>query len=386
MITTQLYNRSRKTWTARWWAADGKRKSKTIGPSKGEGRLTRARADAIRRQWELDLNTSGKLEQDRPEQMTLAGCAAHYLVRRRQENGSRGFLRTAPKLTESTIKAHDMVLRYLIEHFGESRLIDSIDVNGAESFVNAMAAGQLSRARGVSEESRKYNLGPQTVRKHIRTVKSIFNWAKLMRMVTANPFDDFDGKALPSDPNHYVSLDDFEKLLDAAPTIGWKVLYALCRFAGLRRGEARSLLWAGEAIDKHGARHWIGVDFQSRRICLVAEKTRMYREVPISPQLAYILAEAHRGGSETVADLLSYTNLTRLMQGHVRAAGLRPWSKLYQSLRSSCENDWKEQGIAEATYSVWIGHSVKVSRANYVSPLLTEFEAVTGKTPLKLTA
>ena len=46
--------------------------------------------------------------------------------------------------------------------------------------------------------------------------------------------------------------------------------------------------------------------------------------------------------------------------------------------RSSCENDWKTGGTAEATYATWMGHSAKVSREHYVAPTDAEFEAVTA--------
>ncbi len=46
-------------------------------------------------------------------------------------------------------------------------------------------------------------------------------------------------------------------------------------------------------------------------------------------------------------------------------------------MRSSCENDWKEQGFAEATYCAWIGHDPKVSRKHYVAPTEAEYARVT---------
>ena len=50
--------------------------------------------------------------------------------------------------------------------------------------------------------------------------------------------------------------------------------------------------------------------------------------------------------------------------------------RLFQSLRSSCENDLKCAGIAEATFSKWMGHSPAVSRMHYTSPTDAEFAAV----------
>ncbi len=46
-------------------------------------------------------------------------------------------------------------------------------------------------------------------------------------------------------------------------------------------------------------------------------------------------------------------------------------------MRSSCENDWKASGIAEPTYTAWLGHSATVSRQHYVAPTEAEFDRVT---------
>ncbi len=43
-----------------------------------------------------------------------------------------------------------------------------------------------------------------------------------------------------------------------------------------------------------------------------------------------------------------------------------------------CRDNWKRQGIAEATYAAWLGDSPIVSRQHYVSPTEAEFKLVTG--------
>ena len=115
---------------------------------------------------------------------------------------------------------------------------------------------------------------------------------------------------------------------------------------------------------------------------MVAPKTGMYREIPIRPELEAILTQTHAdvpAGTNRVCHPISANNLTRKIQKLIRAAGLEPWAKGFQSLRSSAENDWKLLGVAEATYSAWQGHDPSVSRKNYVRPTDAEFAAVTGK-------
>ncbi len=51
---------------------------------------------------------------------------------------------------------------------------------------------------------------------------------------------------------------------------------------------------------------------------------------------------------------------------------------MIERTRTSCENDWKQKHVAEATYCVWLGHSPTVSRKHYVAPTDNEFEAVSG--------
>ncbi len=117
-------------------------------------------------------------------------------------------------------------------------------------------------------------------------------------------------------------------------------------------------------------------------MCLVGKhKTkRVYREVPMMPRLRKILVRAYDAapkGQVMVASVDSQ-NLTRDAERHVHAAGLVVWKKPYQAMRSSCENDWKQRGVAEPTYCTWLGHSSAVSRRHYVSPTEAEFEAITG--------
>ena len=84
-------------------------------------------------------------------------------------------------------------------------------------------------------------------------------------------------------------------------------------------------------------------------------------------------------GQATVCGLSEH-NLTRFAERFAKTAKLKPWPKIYQALRSSCENEWKVDGVAEPTYAAWLGHSPTVSRKHYVSPTEAEFAAVSGHT------
>ena len=156
---------------------------------------------------------------------------------------------------------------------------------------------------------------------------------------------------------------------------------ALQRLGGLRREEARTLPWSATAADSDGVECLWGIDWERGRICLVAEKTSHYRETPICQELRTILEEVKLAAPDdpSPAHTVSFNNLTRIGKKIIEDAGLTPWPKTFQAMRSSCENDWKEDGIAEATYTAWLGHSAEVSRKSYVAPKDSEFDRVVGK-------
>ena len=75
---------------------------------------------------------------------------------------------------------------------------------------------------------------------------------------------------------------------------------------------------------------------------------------------------------------LSGNNLDVRAARYCKWAGVEKWRCFFQSMRSSCENDWKTAGFAEATYCAWIGHDPKVSRKHYVAPTEAEYARVTA--------
>lgn len=376
MIRVSLYptkNGNHQVWLLRWYV-DGKRGSKTLGKVKD---IPKREAEALRREKEAAF-IKGTESPSRPDRMTLRQFMNQYADRRRQGDNGRGYLREAPKLDEETIEKHIMTLRYLIQHFGDGKVINSIKLADASGWVDALAAGKLAGARKKS--NRQYSMSQQTIRGHIRNAKAILNWALLFDLVQGNPFAKFDGKPLATEPNHYVTLSEFRKLYQAAPNRDWRLFFALCRLAGLRLEAARTLPWFGQATDSVGEGHWIGIDWDRHRICVVGnhKTTRRYRELPIRPLLYRLLLKAFDSAEDGAVSIvnISPNNLTRIGQKAARDAGMKPWPKLYQAMRSSCENDHKLRGVAESTYAAWMGHSPTVSRKHYTAPTDQEFAAV----------
>jgi hypothetical protein len=62
----------------------------------------------------------------------------------------------------------------------------------------------------------------------------------------------------------------------------------------------------------------------------------------------------------------------------VKRAGLTPWPKLFQNLRSSRETELVQQGFPEHVVAQWIGHTQKVAREHYLRVTESDFERATG--------
>jgi integrase len=255
-----------------------------------------------------------------------------------------------------------------VEHFGPDQPIGEITTADAEEWWKALAAGKLSGARAKGWRDTDRPLSGNSMRGFSRDAKVIFGWAKSEGLVHDNPFGDFVSLIVTTKPNHHVTMREFRLLYRAAKDQPWRALFALCRLAGLRRGEALALTWGD-------------VDWQRRRLCLIAAKTGSYREIPMRPLLYRILMrtfEAAPEGTVRVLDAVSFNNLTKYAREAIGRAALAEWPKTFQALRSSCENDFKVRGVAESTYCRWLGHDPTVSRKHYVAPPEAEYARITG--------
>lgn len=358
------------------WRAGGKRCGETLGRVDQIG----VREAKARKREKQAAFTKGTQSATRPGRLNLQQFLDQYTDRRQQAGHGKGYVKGAQKLSEKTIAGHTMSLRYLIQHLGPGRDINSIDLLNAEEFADRLEAGKLAGAR--KKTGQEFGLSGQSVRCHIRNIKAAFTWGVRFKLVQSNPFSQLDGKVLATPANRFVTLDEFDLLLDAAPNQGWRMLLALARLAGLRREAARSLPWSGWATDSDGEEHHVGVNWAERRIALVGnhKTVRRYRELPIVPTLHDLLLTAFESVQDESAPIsgVPVGNVTRNAQIIVRNAGLDPIPGLFRSLRSSCENGWKQDGIAEPTFANWLGHSPAVSRMYYTSPTDQEFAAVSN--------
>lgn len=214
--------------------------------------------------------------------------------------------------------------------------------------------------------------------KHVRIGKVIFNVALRNDLVLFSPFDRIKGKAPSIDKSwHNVSIEEFDRLLSSCANVGWRAFLAMCRLAGLRRGEALE-------------RPWDDVDWQARRLTVISQKTKKRRVVPIEPGLYQLLLEAFEaaepGDNLIVSEqFVSRNNLRVRFQAIIKRAGLETWPGLYQVLRRNRETDWA-QIYPQYVVSTWMGHDIAVSSEFYLQlpeELYNSFAGIPETRPFK---
>src|SRR5262245_46911212 len=215
--------------------------------------------------------------------------------------------------------------------FGGGRSLDTINRADARALKTTLANGELAH---VNKRQRRKGLEATTVDQHVRNARTMFNRALADDLITFNPFDRMGQNKPVVKDWHYVTEQEFGKLMAAARP-AWRLLLGLSRWAGLRLEEALQLPWRK-------------VDWQNRRLTVISRddsaaeggftvKDKEARVVPISPELYALLKAAYEPVAELVIPRggVVYANHWRDFQVLCRRAGVPTFSKGIHCLRKS---------------------------------------------------
>ena len=242
-------------------------------------------------------------------------------------------------LKPASISRLEQTADRLTDFFG-AVTIDEITPDTAADWRAAMIAEKLSEA---------------TIRLHTRNAKSMFSAAVDRELIRRNPFAKLKSSSIAAKRERSVTLEETERLIAAAPSLQWRLLIGLARYAGLRVDS-----------ESHGLT-WQDVDWERRRLRVYAPKTNSTRLVPIVGALLTLLQDAYDAAPDGATEIvtLSRNNLHRGFQVIVKRSGVTEWDDLFQALRRSCESDLAKRHPQHAV-SQWIGHSMKVSEQHYL--------------------
>ena len=251
----------------------------------------------------------------------------------------------------------EQVKRNLVEFFGADRPLNKITLGDADEFRVFL----LKR------------LADNTARRNCGRAKQYFRAAVRKKLIRENPFGDMKGCGVRENKSrmYFVSREEAQKVIDACPDAQWRLLFALSRFGGLR------------CPSEHLGLRWGDVDWEHGRITVHSPKTEHHpggesRQIPMFPELRQYLEDAFEQaepGTEFVITRYRErnANLRTQLERIIRKAGLKPWPKLFQNLRSTRETELAE------TYPIhvvcaWIGNTVAVAAKHYLQVTDTDFE------------
>lgn len=268
-------------------------------------------------------------------------------------------------LKPRTIANLKQVRNFAVNHFGATRWIDAIERGEVKDWHRALLA--------------KY--AQPTVAMHVKKMRQLFADAVDRKRIASNPFTAVKaGSMANAERMEYVPVDAIAKVIAACPDHEWRLLFALARYAGLRvPSETRDLKWSD-------------INFETGRFIVTSTKTERYagkaqRAVPIFHDLLPYLLETRVLAIEETGHVfrrLRGENLATTAQKIITRAGLVPWGKTFQNLRSSCETDLATRfGIHVAC--AWIGNSTGIAMKHYLQVHDAFFDAA-AKSAAKSTA
>ncbi len=233
--------------------------------------------------------------------------------------------------------------RLLVEHFGERKPLRSITPADASRWQRWMLAKPLAVA---------------SVSMHVKRAKTMFSEAVRDRLLNESPFAGLKGGCESNHDRHrFIDRATTVKVLDACPDADWRVVFALCRYAGLRcPSEVLSLKWSD-------------VDWAEGRLRIDAPKTGL-RFCPLFPELRAVLSDAFESAAEGAVYCVGRyhgdnSNLRTQLGRILERAGVIPWPKLFQNLRATRRTELQEQ-FPSHVIDAWMGHSTKVAEKHYL--------------------
>lgn len=238
---------------------------------------------------------------------------------------------------------------YLLDCFDASRQLRDFTAGDAEDF----------RLRLLGQRK-----SDNTVRRAIGRARQFFRAAIKRGFIQSNPFEGITASVRADHKRFYfVSRADARKVLNACPDAQWRLIFALARFGGLRcPSEVLELTWAD-------------VNWEMNRVRVPSPKTEHHqgrdsRTIPLFPELRPYLLEAFEQaelGTEHV--IIRYrsgnANLRTQLHRIIKRAGLDPWPKPFQNLRSTRETELAETFPMHVVCK-WIGNSQPVAAEHYL--------------------
>jgi integrase len=227
-------------------------------------------------------------------------------------------------------------------------------------FGHTCPVSQITKAH-AADWRRQVTKAPATVAMYVKKARQVFQDAVDRKVIAENPFAGLKVGSMSNPARmRFVSADDVRRIMEWCPTMEWRLLFAMARWGGLRiPSEIRDM-------------KWFDVDFAHNRIRVYAPKTKHHeggetREVPLFPELRQDLIDAfHLSEDEYVFPTLrGRENPRRRALQIMKKAGVAPWPKVFQNMRSTRQTELEEMFPSHVVCR-WMGNTQAVSRRHYL--------------------
>jgi integrase len=217
------------------------------------------------------------------------------------------------------------------------------------------------------------NLSDATIARDCKRCREIFEYAKKSRIINDNPFASLK---LPSQENKErmftVTPEMAAKVLDACPSLEWKLIFAMARYGGIRMPSElvklrwQDILWGENKIIIHSPK--------------TAHQGKPTRIIPLFPELKPLLEQAYDAAPEGSVNVIEHCqgtkNYRKGLKEIILKAGLLPWPKLFNNLRSTRETELAKNYSLQAA-TAWIGNTPKIALGHYLQVTDDEWQNAT---------
>ena len=256
-------------------------------------------------------------------------------------------------LKKATKDKYRQTRRFLCEFLGRDRPVGEITRADAKAWQRWLSAYVIKED---SDGNPIKIMAPATVSKHTKRAKTMFTEAVDARLIKENPMDAIKGgKEVNRDRDHFVDSHTAQTILDGCSDVVWRLIFAMARYAGMRRCELLAINWADILWDESKLR--IDSPKTGLRFCPVFPE--------LLPHLEAAFDQADIGQVRCVERYTQTANLGTQMNRVIEAAGVLPWEKTFQNLRASRRTELEEQ-FPTHVVNAWMGHSTRVARESYL--------------------
>jgi integrase len=250
--------------------------------------------------------------------------------------------------------------RKRLEEYFAGRSIQSITAIEAKQFRKWL---EDSNKRDKPKDGKPAkSLAINTIKPRTGLCRQIFRQAIEDGLIIRNPFLGMSTSVRSNKERKlYIDLETFAKVLEKAPNAKWRSLLVLARLAAFRiPSEAQGLKW------EH-------IAWEAKRISIVgSSKTehhdqRQIRIVPLFPDIERELLKLYAEPTESqdvFPELRADSNLRTTLLKIIQRAGLKPWPKIWQNLRSSAATDFARSVPSHVAASI-CGHTEEIAKEHY---------------------